>query len=310
MFSQQVIAMWLMSVVVGTPPAPENALTVDGLVRLIESVDVPSRRDGRLEKLTIKEGMYIKKGDNLGRLDESEAALNLKKSELELQLAREKAESEIAIETAILVEEVAKSEFIRVQQAKQNAPSSVSITEYDRLRLDAEKSTNELVKLKDEKRFAVITSQTKAVELDLARLALNDRQLLAPLDGIVVQLYRHEGEWVHVGEKIARVVRIDRLRVEAYVGLHSELSRLEKAEALLTVESPASAPQHLKGDVVLIHPEAAPINGQIRVWAEIENRGRLLRPGQRGRLKIFPQPRAKQPGEPVSAITPEQRGLR
>ena len=277
------------------PPVAELPLTVDGLVRLIEYVDVPARREGRIEKFEVKEGADIRRGDKLGHLDDAEAKLTVRRTELEHQLAVEKANSEIAIESAKLIQEVNQGEFQRARQAKQTAPNSISITEYERLKLESSKATNEVVKLTEEKRFALLTAQTKAIELQLAKLALDERQIIAPLDGIVVQLHRREGEWVNQGEKVIRVVRIDRLRVEAYVNLHSALSTLEKAPATLEVEFPDSPPQQFMGEVVFMHPEADPVNGQIRIWAEIENRGRMLRPGQRGRLKVFPKEKSSAP---------------
>ena len=293
------IAGWFVTLTLATPPVPERHLTVDGLVRLIEYVDIPARRDGRLEKINTKEGTYVHKGDNLGRLDDAEALLTLKRTELELQLAEEKAKSEIAVNSARLIQEVTRNEFERARETRKSSPASISVTEFDRLRLESEKATNELARLGEERRFAAITSQTKVVELQLSRLALEERQILAPLDGIVVQLHRREGEWVHLGEKVVRVVRIDRLRVEAYVNLHSGLASLEKAPAILEVEFTDSPTQEFSGAVVFVNPEADPVNGQIRIWAEIENRGRLLRPGQRGRLKVFP----KDPAAPPQLIS-------
>ena len=297
MIEWRTILVWIVTLTTATPPLPERHISVDGLVRLIEYVDVPTRRDGRIEKFQVKEGAYIHRGEILGRLDDAEAQLTIKRTELEYQLALEKANSEIALNSAHLIQEVSRNEYQRAIQAKKTVPSSISLTEFDRLRLEAEKATNELVRLTEEKRYAALTSQSKAIELQLARLALEERQVVSPLDGIVVQLHRREGEWVHLGEKVIRVVRIDRLRVEAYVNLHSALASLEKAPVVLEVDFPDSPTQEFAGEVVFMHPEADPVNGQIRIWAEIENRGRLLRPGQRGRLKVFPQekPQSTQP---------------
>jgi hypothetical protein len=37
---------------------------------------------------------------------------------------------------------------------------------------------------------------------------------------------------------------------------------------------------------VFVSPEVNPVNGQVRVWAEVENRGLLLRPGLQAALTI------------------------
>jgi len=271
---------------VDTPPAPDTQITVDGLVRLIEQIDVPARSEGRLIKVHVKEGNVVSRGDALGQLNDGEAQLTLKRAQTELQLASEKAQSETSIQVTRLTRDVSVSEFKRAQHAKEISPSSISASEYDRLRLDTEKSGLELTRLSEERRFAFFASQTKAIEVQMARLALDERQITSPIDGIVVQVHRREGEWIRPGEKAIRVVRIDRLRVEAYVSLNLALATLENAAAVLQIPGANSSVQEFAGEVVFVNPEADPVNGQIRIWAEIENRDRLLRPGQRGRLKI------------------------
>ncbi len=42
--------------------------------------------------------------------------------------------------------------------------------------------------------------------------------------------------------------------------------------------------------MVFVSPEVDPVNGQARIWAEVENRGGELRPGLHGKLSIAPQP--------------------
>ena len=292
MTGSETMIVCLTAIVLASPPAEPRVITVDGLVRLIESVDVPARAEGRLVKVQVREGASIGRGELLGRLDNAESQLKLKRAQLELQLATEKAESDDSIKAARVVKDVSQAEFERARQAKQTTPGSISQSEYGKLWLEAEKANHELARLLDEQQFAVITSQTKTVELELAQLALEERAIVSPLDGIVVQLHRREGEWVHPGDKVIRVVRIDRLRVEAYVNLHSKLTALENAAVMLQVEFPDAPVQEFSGELVFVHPEADPVNGQIRVWAEIDNRDRLLRPGQRGRLKIFPRDKA------------------
>lgn len=289
---------WMTVIALAAPPTEDQVLTVNGLVRLIEFVDVPARGEGRLINLAVREGASVCRGEVLGRLDETEAQLKVKRAQLEQELAAEKAKSESAIKSARVVKEVSQAEYERARLAKQATPGSISQSEFGKLWLEAEKANHELARLIEEQQFAALTAQTKQVELELARLALEERVFASPLDGIVVQLHRREGEWVHPGDKAVRVVRIDRLRVEAYVNLHSRLTALENAPVVLQVEFPDAPVEEFGGEVVFVHPEADPVNGQIRIWAEIENRDRLLRPGQRGRLKVFPRDQAATPTTP------------
>src|SRR4029078_3583816 len=137
---------------------------------------------------------------------DAEAKLALKRAQHEEQLAVEKAKSESLLNSARVTKTVSRAEFDRAHQAKLAAKSSISTSEYERLRLEAEKASNELERLTEEKRFAGVTAQIKSVEGELARLALAEHEVVAPLDGIVVQVHRREGEWVHQGDKVIRVV--------------------------------------------------------------------------------------------------------
>jgi multidrug efflux pump subunit AcrA (membrane-fusion protein) len=52
------------------------------------------------------------------------------------------------------------------------------------------------------------------------------------------------------------------------------------------VDLPEKGASTFKGKVVFVSPEINPVNGQARVWAEIDNASGLLRPGLRPQMKI------------------------
>ena len=43
------------------------------------------------------------------------------------------------------------------------------------------------------------------------------RRILAPIGGMVVDVFRRQGEWVDPGVAVLRILRIDKLRVEAFL---------------------------------------------------------------------------------------------
>jgi macrolide-specific efflux system membrane fusion protein len=68
-------------------------------------------------------------------------------------------------------------------------------------------------------------------------------------------------------------------------GAVAELSGKEvslEVEGLSEQRAPA-------GTIVFVSPEVDPITGQVRVWAEIDNREGKLRPGQPARMVITGQ---------------------
>jgi macrolide-specific efflux system membrane fusion protein len=83
-----------------------------------------------------------------------------------------------------------------------------------------------------------------------------------------------------------RVLRVDRLRVEGFVPVKQLPGELEGRRVTLTVDLPGKPGAIFDGSVVFVSPEVNPVNGQVRVWAEVENPKLLLRPGIRGSLAI------------------------
>lgn len=278
---------WLCLVCALTQPGGETnvPLKAEGaLVRLIEQVDVPARDAGVLSEFAVKEGQAVRKGELLGRLDEEEQTLAVSKAELELETARRKAESDVPVRAARKGAEVARADLDRALLARQNFKEAISDSEVDSLRLKSEKAVLEIEQALLEGQLAEAASRIRANELDVAKMRLGQRRIAAPLDGIVVQLYRQPGEWVQPGEKTIRVLRLDRLRVEAFLPESAAKTSLVGAKAMLRAGTDAGA--EYSGEVVFVSPEVDPVNGQVRIWAEVSNRDLRLRPGHRGVLEI------------------------
>ena len=74
-----------------------------------------------------------------------------------------------------------------------------------------------------------------------------------------------------------------------------------------SVKLAAALPPHAKveeftGKVVFVSPQLQPVTGQVRIWAEVENRDLQLRPGAHGMLTIgLPEASASDRKIPVIA---------
>jgi len=106
---------------------------------------------------------------------------------------------------------------------------------------------------------------------------------------MVVQVNLHRGEWVPAGKTVIRVLRVDRLRVEGFVQTRDLPGDLSGRRATLLVDLPGRAGAEFDGAVVFVSPEVNPVNGQVRVWAEVENPKLQMMPGLRGTLTIHPE---------------------
>jgi macrolide-specific efflux system membrane fusion protein len=112
-------------------------------------------------------------------------------------------------------------------------------------------------------------------------------ELRSPIDGVVVEILHNKGEWLDPGEPLVRILTLNPLRVEFFVAA----SRYGQAELIghqveLETQLPGDKKGLFAGEIVFVSPEIQPVNGQIRVYAEVQNPEYLLRPGARGKLTI------------------------
>jgi multidrug efflux pump subunit AcrA (membrane-fusion protein) len=252
---------------------------------------------------------------------EAEAARD--KVKLEEEIARQKAAADFAVRYARRSATVAHAELQRAQAARKEVRDSVSQNEIEHLQLTFDKAKSELEQAEHDLRAAGLQSRVKLAEvsgleatirrrelelkqtshelaiadiarrlrehdLTVARRDLDRRQIKAPLGGVVVQTYRKPGEWVEPGEKVVRILRLDRLRVEAFVMARDLQRDPMGVAARLTISLPGNKPVDYPATVTFVSPEIDPVNGQVLVWAEVDNPAPayVLRPGMRAALSI------------------------
>lgn len=244
-----------------------------------------------------------------------EAEQDQAQAKLSQRIAAMKAENDVAVRHAVKSRDASKAEYDRAVQARKAFEKSISQTELDRLRLVFERNDLEIEKAKFEKDLAdlqqqiedsstieqdqiverlklsveqaqlqkevdTLTRDVKARALDQAKLQLARRGLRSPLDGEVAEVFRHRGEWLEPGQRVMRIVRLDRLKVEGFVDSRAITSSLRGAAVrVLVTLSDDEKPVAVKGRVVFISSEIDPVNAQVRVWAEVENPDLVLRPG-------------------------------
>ncbi len=272
------------------PPAGNVAEIKDCYVSLIEEAQVPGREPGALVEVKVKEGMEVKTGDILARIDDSEPAMQKQLKQIELATAREKADDDIDVRFSRKATEVSKVEWEKAEESNKRTPGSVVLVEINRLKLTYEKAKLQIEKAQLDQRLASLAADAKAKEVEAADLSMQRRLLRAPLDGVVVKVNRHEGEWVPPGDAVVHVVRVNRLRVEGFLNVAKYDPRKVKDRSVV-VEVQLSDNQTAKfsGQVVFVSP-LVEAGGEYRVWAEVDNRKEqgdwVLHPGTTATMTI------------------------
>ncbi len=283
----------LLSLIVTGAVAATRALAAESvrienvLLTVIDQVELPAKESGALADLLVREGNIVEKGRQVASIEDDEARMALTKAERELAIARAKAENDVSIRFAKKTYEVAQAEHRRARESIEKFQKSVSETELDQLRLNTEKAQLEIEQAEHERTIAQLIARQKEGELESAQIKMDRHRLIAPFTGMAVQINKLRGEWVNPGDIVLRLVRLDRLRVEAFVAARDFDARLEGRRITILVEGPAGQSVH-DATVKFVSPEVNPVNGQVRLWAEVDNRALELRPGQSATLVIPP----------------------
>jgi macrolide-specific efflux system membrane fusion protein len=260
------------------------------LINLLEQAEVPAREAGVLVVVDAREGTRVAEGAVVARIDDTEAQFLRQRAKFEMEVAGKNAANQLPILTAEKTRDVAEAIFKRTNEAAQKYRNTISQTELDRLRLDAEKGELAVRQAKHELEVAQVTSQLKQNEFDFATRSIERRRIVAPLTGVVVEVFRRRGEWVEPGQKVLRIVRLDRLRAEGFMNARQARSDLSGRSVTVTVDPAENLLKPFNGKIVFVSPEVDPVNGQVRVLAEVDNPDGVLRPGLRATMTIGPRP--------------------
>jgi multidrug efflux pump subunit AcrA (membrane-fusion protein) len=262
------------------------------LVSLVEEAKVPAREPGVLVELKVREGATIRRGDVIAKIDDDQPQMEKRKAKAEHDQAVAKAESDVDVRYSVAAEQVAEAEHKKALESHAKVPGSVTEVERARLMLNERKSELQIEQAELERRMAALAAASKGVELEAAENAIERRLIKSPLDGVVVQIFPHQGEWMQPGDPLARVVRADKLRVEGYVD-SSRFGPEEVRDRPVTVEVKLAddRKETFAGRIVFMSP-LVESGGDYRVFAEVENRQApgsgqwLLRAGQTARMTI------------------------
>lgn len=267
--------------------AEQTPLKVDSVViRLIEQVEVPARERGVIARLHVREGQVVKAGDELAQIDDTESRLELNRARFELARARQQLKNTAKLKIAEKSLELANVELKRALEAVIRYEKAVSRSERDKLQLEVDRAKLDVEDAQQELALARILADRNQNDVDIAENRILQRKITSPIDGVVVQVNHRRGEWVEPGESVIRIVRIDRLRAEGFLGSQHVKSSLAGRSVQLVVDLPGRGETHFSGQLRFVSPEIDPVDGMIRLWAEIENDDLLLRPGLRGSLLI------------------------
>ncbi len=291
-------------------PAVENELKLSGNIEAHESL-VSFKVSGRIVALPVEEGMTLKSGDLLARLDsddyrqqlaEDESTVHVRDRQLALGLAGSRTQDIEAAKLAMLDAqadlEQKKKDYARYQalyekdeipgQTRDLAATNITRAQatYDR----AQQIYNELVEGTRKEELAVEHSNVHQADqnLQMSRIRLMYTVLRAPFNGVVLVRQAELGEVVSPGTPIVTLADLDHLWVRVYVP-ETDLGKVHWGQ-VVDVRTDTYPAKIYHGRISFVSSEAefTPKSVQTekervtlvyRVKVDVENPNRELKPG-------------------------------
>ncbi len=248
-----------------------NTLALTELDCVIEPqsvVEITSATAGLLESILIERGEHVKKGQLLAQLYSEVEKVNVKLAKIratsKANILEKKARYQLSERTQARIEEL----------FKKNA-----IAEKDR----DEVQTRTLV-AKYELENAKVNYQLAQLELKRTEEVLKLRSILSPIDGVVVEVIKSSGEYVHVVDEqpILKLAKVDLLYVEVIVPVSLFGMIKPGMSASVVVEEPIGGEYVAK--VVIVDPIVDAASGTFGIRLHLQNKDYAIPAGLRCRI--------------------------
>lgn len=276
-----------------------SSLSTNGKVEPIQWASARAERQGIVDKVYVQKGQQVHAGEDLIALDMSDASAQLAAADAAIaaaqaqgqvlkqggpQIQRTEIAGELAAARATL--QSAQKEYEILQRlVEKQAATRVELeaarqkVEQGQLQIDAlEKKGTALVSSSD---VPVAKARLEEAEASaaLAKRNLGQSVLQAPMDGTVYQFDLRVGSFVHPGDLVANVGKLDQVRVTLYVD-EPDLGRIEKGMPV-TITWTALPGRQWKGVVDKLPTEVVPLGSRQvgEVGCIIDNPDRDLLPG-------------------------------
>ncbi len=260
------------------------------LIDIVDERDVPALDAGRLQTVEYREGDIVDLGDLLATIDQREAEARREQAMHERDAAKEKATNEVNKDFAVASQKVAWFEYQVSLEANKKHPGTISKTEMAKFWFQHERARYQIKQAEHEMDISKIEVLAAEARLHEADLALERRQIVAPISGVVVELYHKDGDWVEPGEPVMHLVFLERLRVKGTVDAKQFApSELDNKPVSVDVELSRGRTETFDGKIVFVDPQIDQ-RGHFNVWAEVNNRVEdghwILQPGREGTMTI------------------------
>lgn len=267
--------------------APESTTVVEAFTEPYRDISVAASEMGTLSEVRVVEGAIVKQGDVLAVMDDDILRASL-------EVARRSMSAEGLLKSAQADLEMKIQEQDKLRQLRERDHASQQ--EVDRIQTEIRIAEARLLSVKED-------LEVKQLEFRRIESQLKQRQVIAPMDGVISELSREAGEFVSPSDPtIARLVQLDPLLIVFSVPL-SQRNEVEKDQV---VELKLGADQiKVEGIVEYVSPTSDTSNSSVRVKVRLPNTDHQHQSGERAILVMSHPADSATPAETPAPETPK-----
>jgi RND family efflux transporter MFP subunit len=267
----------------------ERSVEVVGSLAADEEVVVAAQAPGELSQLSVDFGSFVAQGQVIAQIDQRDAKLRVEQAEAALKQTLARLGMPAVLQDGAAFD------------PNQNADVRVAKAQLDWAKVDLDRNTkliengdisrsifdnavtqHNLAQARYQAALDAVNQQLAVVEqqraaLNLAKKAITDTVVRAPISGAVKEKHASRGSYLPVNGRIVTLVRVNPLRLRADIPEYAAASVRTGLQMTLAVD--AFPNRTFQGRVVRIGPSLNEQTRALTVEAQVANPGNLLRPG-------------------------------
>jgi RND family efflux transporter MFP subunit len=272
-----------------------------------QQTDVAPQTAGKVVAVGVDIGSYVRRGQMLVKLDESELKLRVDQAATQVEQAKagvRQAEEKIGLRpgqafdpnrvadvaAAKVTLDLAEKNLKRAEKLIESGDVSRSFYDDQRARRDQLREQYEVALAQARQNYAAVdVARTNVAnaqsQLALARKNLSYAVIPAPIDGFVTERTADLGEYVSPQQKVVTIVRTNPLRIR--IDIPEQAIPEVKVGQSVSITTSAWPDKNFAGRIARIAPNVSATSRTMTVEAEIENNGNALKPGQFATVRIL-----------------------